>query len=573
MISAQPQPLKAWALLAVMAAFPGVLPAAPSAGNATIPGELIADKPSLYCAAFRWLIQGDANLNCAAKMAFREKGAQAWQDAYPPIRVIFPPAGTKLDGKVRRWWKDRPYPNLVAGSIFNLKPATTYDVKISIEDPDGGKAERTVTITTRDWPRDPARTTELRISPATLKGARLDGLAPGTRLVLEAGEYGPLRIGGKGTAEAPIIIEGASDKAARINGSLEFRGSHCWIRNLGVKTGQGPGIRPIETDSPIISGCDVTVSEGGSYGIYLDKCPGGLVFDNTVRGPCVWPRSEGIENEHGIQFSGDDIVVMHNRVAGFGDGISVVNYVEHNNFEACYNDVSECTDDGIQVEFCTQNARVYRNRWTNIYNVLSAAPTWGGPAYLVQNEMYNCHWPYKIMRAASGVLVFNNSSYAWRDGFYSARAERWFNVKMRNNLILGCERKAFECTVGKYFVDVDYNGLGVVNMNNSFSAWGKWDGKNYPSLAAMQEAGLFRNSVVAAPDVWVNIPPLRPEPGVLKSDPASIDFSLKPGATVIDKGEPIANVIGSWTGKAPDLGAREFGAGAPAFGPRTAAQK
>ncbi len=524
------------------------------------PGKFFADQPSFYCAPFRWYIEGDANYNCKGTMTFRKKGNEKWEEAYPLMRVIFPPPGTELDKKVRNWWKNKPYPNVIAGSIFNLAPATSYEVKISIEDPDGGKSEKSVTVTTRDWPK--AGGNEKRVTPSSIKG-NLSGSA-GTRIVLSPGQYSGFKFKGNGTAQAPIIIEGSSAKDVVVNGSIEVSGSYIWIRNLTVKSDK-TCIRSTKGPFIIVSGCNVTLT-GTGHGIFLEDCSGSIVMDNNVKGPCTWPRGDkGIESQHGIQFVGNDVIVINNRVSGFADGISGDNYVEHNNLEVAYNDVSECTDDGIQLEFTTQNARCYRNRWTNVFNVISAAPNWGGPCYIVQNEMYNVHWPLKVMRAGAGTLIFNNTSYAWKDGWNVSSQERWFNVKLRNNILIGQERKAFECTVGNYFVDVDYNGHGVVSNQASF---GKWEGTNYASLPEMQKAGYFKNSVAAMPDVWVKAPPLQTEANVMTVEPSSIDYSLKAGANVIDKGEPIPNILGEWSGKAPDLGAREFGSKPRVFGPR-----
>ncbi len=47
-----------------------------------------------------------------------------------------------------------------------------------------------------------------------------------------------------------------------------------------------------------------------------------------------------------------------------------------------------------------------------------------------------------------------------------------------------------------------------------------------------------------------------------------LDFRLKPGSAAVDKGIPLPNVNGGFTGAAPDLGALEVGRAIPHFGPR-----
>jgi hypothetical protein len=50
--------------------------------------------------------------------------------------------------------------------------------------------------------------------------------------------------------------------------------------------------------------------------------------------------------------------------------------------------------------------------------------------------------------------------------------------------------------------------------------------------------------------------------------PADYDFRLKPGTKAIDAGTELPTITDGYTGKAPDLGAIEYGADAPHFGPR-----
>src|SRR5258708_3563062 len=102
--------------------------------NATIPGELVIEPPTLRCLGFRWLISGDDNANAAVAVSYRRDGEPTWREALPLLRVnreVTDKSGT-------------PYRagNLFAGSILNLIPATEYEVRLRLHDPDGGDAER-----------------------------------------------------------------------------------------------------------------------------------------------------------------------------------------------------------------------------------------------------------------------------------------------------------------------------------------------------------------------------------------------------------------------------------------------
>jgi hypothetical protein len=46
------------------------------------------------------------------------------------------------------------------------------------------------------------------------------------------------------------------------------------------------------------------------------------------------------------------------------------------------------------------------------------------------------------------------------------------------------------------------------------------------------------------------------------------DFRLKSGSAAIDRGVALPNVTDGFTGRAPDLGALEYGQAPPHYGPR-----
>jgi len=52
-------------------------------------------------------------------------------------------------------------------------------------------------------------------------------------------------------------------------------------------------------------------------------------------------------------------------------------------------------------------------------------------------------------------------------------------------------------------------------------------------------------------------------------NPEDMDFRLRPKSAAIDAGQELATINDGYTGKAPDLGAFEFGQPMPDYGPRT----
>ena len=130
-----------------------------------------------------------------------------------------------------------------------------------------------------------------------------------------------------------------------------------------------------------------------------------FITDNVLTGPCTWPRTKGIENPRGIQVAGTGHVVCYNRIRGFADAIDTLHHpcaaIDFHN-----NEISECTDDGIEMDYREQNTRCFDNRLTNVFQGISAQPVFGGPVYIFRNAMYNIGMEtFKLHNNPSGVLL------------------------------------------------------------------------------------------------------------------------------------------------------------------------
>ena len=93
-------------------------------------GRFLIDPPTLENLGFRWYVEGDSNRNARVDVAFRREGDAAWKDALPMLRVHYEIVNQDYG----------PYRvgNLFAGSVLFLKPATQYEVRFTMSDPDGG---------------------------------------------------------------------------------------------------------------------------------------------------------------------------------------------------------------------------------------------------------------------------------------------------------------------------------------------------------------------------------------------------------------------------------------------------
>src|ERR1700741_5320386 len=112
--------------------------------------DLVAEPPTLLSLGFEWHIDGDDNRNAAVAVSYRKKGEQTWKEGLPLLRI----------GNERINENSLHYvvPNGFAGSIFDLEPATEYECRFVISDPDGadGKTEKIVAVRTRFEPKPAA---------------------------------------------------------------------------------------------------------------------------------------------------------------------------------------------------------------------------------------------------------------------------------------------------------------------------------------------------------------------------------------------------------------------------------
>jgi len=94
--------------------------------------------------------------------------------------------------------------------------------------------------------------------------------------------------------------------------------------------------------------------------------------------------------------------------------------------------------------------------------------------------------------------------------------------------------------------------------------------REYASFAEYQQgSGQDANSVLLDFDIFVNAQmPDLDDPGRLY-DPQQVDLRLRRGADAVDAGVVLPNINDGFNGRAPDLGAYEYGQDMPHYGPRS----
>jgi len=157
-----------WTLFACLLA--GMAHAAPNPQNNKVKaGELVIDPPTLINLGFEWLVEGDDNRNAKVEIAYRKKGESRWRSAMPLLRL----SGERIYQSEGVF--NLKTPNMFAGSILDLEEYTTYEVRLSLSDPDGGGAIRIVTAKTRAEPKPATGGRIYHVYPRDWKGAKEPG--------------------------------------------------------------------------------------------------------------------------------------------------------------------------------------------------------------------------------------------------------------------------------------------------------------------------------------------------------------------------------------------------------------
>ncbi len=549
-----------------------VLPA--RADDTLHPGDPALDRPTLTALGVRLPITGDDNYNAAVSVRYREAGTSDWRDALPLFRV---------HPDVVAGWKVEPH---FAGSIFDLRPATTYEIELHALDPDGEVDQTfTLTATTRSVPGDPAAPNSRLVSDAASLRAALASARPGDIITLADGVYaGPFSISAAGTAGNPIVVRGSSQDGTILDGGgctgcniVEVYGAgFVHLERLTIRSGlRALRFQTRGAEANVVRRVAIRDTTLG-IGCQPDQ-KDFYIADNILEGRLEWPLTynddRGIHsNDDGIRVQGAGHVVCHNRILGYGDAIKT----EQDGARAVDfygNDILFTYDNGMELDGSEGNSRCLRNRFTNTFATLSVQPIYGGPAYLIRNVAVNIvleQMKFHALggtppREPSGILAYHNTfvSPGLALNLQTTAATHHFAVE--NNLFIGPDRPELGRVVdwtGNIDNGIfDYNGYypdGVFRFRSGAL-------RNFPDFASLQAAGMETHGAVLAGPIFAG-GLAAPTSYTVKLDPP--DAALAENSTAIDRGLVLPNINDGFTGSAPDLGALEFGCTAPIYGPR-----
>jgi hypothetical protein len=461
--------------------------------------------------------------------------------------------------------------------VLFVAAGTSYDIRITLSDPDGGASAQTLVVATRPVPARPSSGRRFDVVPGAgggdgsvgnpFKGiAAADAVAmPGDTFVVHAGNYGGrVSFTKPGTPSSYVVWTGAGDGEALFAG-IDVYGSYIWLEGLTVRDQPYALMSKNAPVGDVISRCFFF---NNHYSIYLQR--GGsnwYIADNTIVGDTPY-TTESLDGE-GIELNGYAVpsfghVVAHNRISNTADGISNGTY----NIDVYGNDIFDVSDDGFEGDPGGPNIRVWGNRIHNAaHNGISYQPQNGSPWYIIRNQLAGfMESPFKFRTTDRSVIV-NNTFVMWSKMICCNDAHLLRSIT-RNNLwisVAGGQIFDFSTSVKDWRSDLNYDGFDWGSNTTPF----RYGGVVYSSLSALAAAsGLEANGRQinhATCFATFNVPGPAPVP-----IPAQY-MTLKSGCNAVDAGIPLPNVAESYTGSAPDLGAYELGQPLPVYGPRSTA--
>ncbi len=555
--------------------------------NQSIAQEIQAEESTFHSIGIRWPIVGDANANAKVSVRYKSTNSNEFKSALPLFRTL--PYKNSPENRVKNGW-------LFAGSILNLKQNTSYEINLSLQDPDGGSVNKTIEVNTYSEPVIPSGMINKHVYPLTssnnykiknkssiyygLKKAEESAL-PGDLFLLHAGTYkaGEWQLKNHGTASKPIIYKNAGDGEVILDGQNSNRLlnadklKYVWFE--GITFANAKYLIVAHNGSNLVLRNNIfKVKKAGFVAIN-----GGpniskniIITDNKFLGTTSWPRTKGIESIKGVEVTGSGHVIAHNYFSNLGDAIHGSQHGGLSSSDIYNNDIFICTDDGIETDYSDTNVRVYNNRITNTFAGITTQPVNGGPVYIFRNSIYNTQYsPFKLHNHTSGLIIANNTSATHGIAFNIKNAgEEVSNVFMRNNLFIGGKDYGLR-SVGK-MIACDFDNDGYGGFSGMFGwSFALWNGKEYTKPKhALGSDGLYSKygAIVINPKKVFKKGKITPK---FYDKTYAIEdnrFELAEQSSAIDSGLEIPTITEHFTGAKPDLGCCESGIVQPHYGPR-----
>lgn len=518
-------------------------------------------------------ILGDDNLNSSFVLEYRITGTLPFLPAAESMRAH---PTMIVDGSALNR-------NFHAASAMFLQPNTSYDLRLLLEDPDGGNIVILKTWTTKGFPSAGENATIRYVVPGNGGGQgtlanpfrglqeAADNASPNDVFEVGDGMYTPFVINNSGTSIEPIAFRSTNLHGAIIDGNNTSQGivtvgsfsdsiQHLIIDGFVIRNG-ARGIDAQNTQYLTVQNNDFSNVD---YGI-LNRRENGwehdqYIYNNKMVGRTSWPQS-GIPSERGVDLRGNRNVVAYNTITDFADGISTDGppYLQSYAMDIHHNKINRIVDDLIEVDGMVSNSRVYENLCMNGRAGISVAPVFGGPAYVFRNVFVNMeNSTFKMNRGPAGLYMVHNVGV--KSGNALSSPVGWQNTFVKNNVFMARRYVMEEFGLVNGSTDqYDYNAFYSTRTGSSGEPWFKWDNIRYNNVTALQNGtSIETNGIETLLTHFENIAvPLVYGEEVLESE---IDLRLNGNVPLVNSGVVLPNINQPYVvDGVPDRGAYELG--------------
>lgn len=518
--------------------------------------------PTFNCLGIYWKPDGGST-DKAVAVAYRPAGQSEWREALP---LWFDATEHTDEGAAH----SKEY----RGSIVNLKPATAYEVRLTLA------GSKPVIVTAMTWSEQfmVARTVTLPAQP-----------------------QGPVTITEGGNETDGYVVYTAPpgavwDAAGKFDHQVIVEAPYVILRGLTLKNAGEHGIVLKDVHHIVIEGCDISgwgkiAADGWGQNLDAAVYSQSRKLSHVVIQDCRLhhPRSDsnswnerrthnGRQTSHpigpqAIVFRGSvgHHVIRRNRIYSdmqhmFNDGMGETHNFSYDGFPGRDSDIhdnfiSHCWDDGIEVEGADMNVRLWNNYIDMTYGAIGAASPSLGPLYIYRNvygvsrkdernddNALRGHYLVKLGNerpqwTQGRMYIFHNttlqplhfpegraaSSGAQAGLVFTSDKKTAFNIISRNNLI-DLRRS----------VDWAIKDTQLTDNND-------WD-HDMHNGRVQAKPGAARNAIIATP-TYDRSPDGR--------------LWLRPGTPGHDAGVRIPNFNDDFVGNGPDIGAVEMGDPSP----------
>ncbi|MBN2290081.1 MAG: right-handed parallel beta-helix repeat-containing protein [Candidatus Glassbacteria bacterium] len=282
----------------------------------------------------------------------------------------------------------------------------------------------------------------------------------------------------------------------------------------------------------------------------------------------------------------------YNEIHGYFDAVAPAFWGNWGRFhfnrdmDIMYNRMYNIGDDAIEVEGGGLNVRVHGNTMRNVFSAISLAPIENGPIYVTRNDASYLMLMFKLnvgnCTSLGWTYCYHNSGYCLTRGdqyggtavsFPSAGSIPISHKVFKNNAFI-CDGMGLRLANQRY--DIDYNcygsvpGQGPVVFRWEAETGGKWKSSDYTLIDEFSAATGRETHGLAADPGFAATDGLGAEARIFYADAAfnhytqlkdinSGSLQLSAESPCVDKGAVIRGINEDFQGKAPDIGAFEFG--------------